>query len=120
MAKEKNLIIRQGETFLESVTVTNTDGSAFDLTNQTIVAQMRPNYREPVYQDLHPIAADDPTTGIFTLNLVNLETAALKAGRWVYNASVTDNGTGFTITVLFGIVTVYPSAINPVDVYDVS
>jgi hypothetical protein len=108
--REKNLFIKQGETFLETVNVTNFDGTPFDLTGYTAIAQMRPDYSALYFQDLHPIIAADPTTGVLTLNLVYLETAALKDGRWVYSV-VVQNASGNTIVCVSGIITVDASAV---------
>ena len=110
MANEKNLVINQNETFLEVVSIANSDNTTFDLTNYIVQAQMRRGYLNAYYQDMHPIIDADPTTGNLTLNLNYLETGALRYGRWVYDVFITNLGTTNTIRVVGGIVEVVASS----------
>jgi hypothetical protein len=110
MAIEKNLTIIQGATFFETVNVTNTDGSIFDLTGYTVTAQMRTGYNDFAYTNLNPIINADPTTGALTLNLDYLQTAALRIGRQVYDVIILNTSTSFATRILSGIVTIDGSA----------
>lgn len=110
MAREKNLIINQGETLLEEVDVSNTDGTIFDLTGYTVDAQMRTGYNNFAYTDLNPIIDSDPTTGKLTLNLTYLQSADLKIGRYVYDIMILNTSTSFATRILSGIITVQGTA----------
>ena len=110
MAREKNLIINQNETFLEEVDVTASDGTIFDLTGYTVSAKMRSGYNDFAYTDLNPIINPDPTTGTLTLNLTYLQTAALRIGRYVYDIIIIETSNDFATKILSGIVTVNGSA----------
>lgn len=110
MAREQNLAINQNETFLEEITVSDTDGSIFDLTGYVAKAQMRTGFNNFAYTDLNPIIDADPTTGVLTLNLTYLQTAALRVGRYVYDIIIRETTTDFTMRVLSGIITVNGAA----------
>lgn len=104
MATVNNLVIDQGTTFSFSFNLTNADGSAKDLTNYTIAAQIRKSYYTSTKVDFTTDTVD--AEGEITISLTSTQTSNLKAGRYVYDIEIDD--TTETIRVLEGIITVTP------------
>jgi hypothetical protein len=104
MATVNNLVIDQGTTFSFTFNLTNVDGSAKDLTNYTIAAQIRKSYYTSTKVDFYTDTVD--SEGEITISLTSTQTSNLKAGRYVYDIEIDD--TTETIRVLEGIITVTP------------
>jgi|TARA_B110000967_G_scaffold209852_1_gene268100 hypothetical protein len=104
MATTQNLTIEQGTTFQLTVAVSNADGTAKDLSTYTPASQMRRSYYSNTYTAF--TAEDDGDGGNITVSLTAAQTAALKAGRYVYDIEAA--ATAETIKVLKGIITVNP------------
>ena len=106
MAVISNIFIDSGADFTTTVTVTDSSGSAVDLTNYTHAAQIRKTYESSSATVSFTTATSDATAGQFTLVLTNAQTAAISQGRYVYDAVIT---TGSTKTrVVEGMVTINP------------
>jgi hypothetical protein len=68
MAARANLQIDRGATFSSDVFVTDTDGTAFDLTGYTAAAKMALGYASTLTRVTITAAINnDPTTGIITI-----------------------------------------------------
>ena len=104
---QQNLVINQGETFSQTIQVLDNLGNVFDLTNYSIRGQMRKSYTSSTFQDLHPTLSNTPTDGFFTISLSSTDSAALKAGRWVYDVEIISPGSVVT-RVSEGIISVTP------------
>lgn len=104
MATQTNIVIDQGTTFTLDITMTNSDGSAKNLTGYTVTAQMRKSYYSSTATDF-TVATDD-SDGEITLSLTATQTGNLKAGRYVYDCEATNASE--TLRVVEGIVTVTP------------
>lgn len=104
MATVENLVIDQGQTFSFSLTLSNADGSAKDLTSYTVASQMRKSYYTSTATDFTTAKVD--LTGEVTISLTAAQTSAIKAGRYVYDIEITSSSE--TLRVLEGIVTVTP------------
>jgi len=111
MAAIANLRIDQGATFSSDVTVSDTDGSAFNLTGYTASAKMAKGYASTRTRTTMTTAiADDPTTGVITLSLTADQTNALDApARYVYDVEITQTLDSTITRVIEGIITVSPS-----------
>ena len=106
MAVISNIFIDAGADFSTTVTVTDSSGSALDLTGYTHAAQIRKTYESASATVAFTSATTDATGGKFTLTLTNTQTAGIPHGRYVYDAVIT---TGSTKTrVVEGIVTINP------------
>ena len=106
MAVISNIFIDAGADFSTTVTVTDSSGSALNLTGYTHAAQIRKSYDSASATVAFTTATTDASGGKFTLTLTNIQTAAIPHGRYVYDAVIT---TGSTKTrVVEGIVTVNP------------
>ena len=111
MAATANLRIDQGASFSTDVTVTNTDGTAFDLTGYTASAKMALGYTSTRTRTTFTTAiANDATTGIITLSLTADQTNQLDApARYVYDVEILKTSDSTITRVIEGIITVNPS-----------
>lgn len=105
MASEYNLYIDQGVTFTTEITITNNDGSPVDLTYALLRSQVRKSYTSTVAYPF-TITKIDQTGGVVQLSMTAAQTAAMKAGRYVYDAEYEVDGK--VVRYLKGLVTVYP------------
>ena len=86
MAVMTNIVLDQGTTFNMTVNLTNDDLSAKDLTYYTVTSQMRKSYDATTATSFTTAKVD--ATGVVTLSLTATETAAVKAGRYVYDVEI--------------------------------
>ncbi len=105
MATVSNVVIDQGTTFSLELNLTNDDASAKDLTNYTVTSQMRKSFEATTATDFTTAKVND--TGKITISLTATETAAVEAGRYVYDIEIASSQE--TLRVLEGIVTVTPN-----------
>ena len=108
MATISNLFIDQDADFTTTVTVNDSNGSALDLTSYTALAMIRKTYQSTSATTFTSTFATDRTTGQITISLTDTQTAALEAGRYVYDLVITDSSSTKT-RVVEGIATVNPS-----------
>ena len=111
MAARANLRIDQGATFSTDVTVTNSDGTAFDLTGYTASAKLSQGYASTKTRTSFTTTINtDPTTGIIILTLSADQTSALEApARYVYDIEILKTADSTITRVIEGIITVSPS-----------
>ena len=107
MAVISNIFIDAGADFTTTVTVTDSTGSALNLTGYTHAAQIRKSYDSTSATVAFTTTTTDASNGKFTLSLTNTQTAAIPHGRYVYDAVITASG-GTKTRVVEGIVTVNP------------
>ena len=110
MAARANLILDRGTTFSSDVTVTDTDGTAFDLTGYTAATKMALGYASTRTRvTLTTTINGDPTTGIITISLTADQTKTLEApARYVYDIEITKTSDSTVTRVIEGIITVSP------------
>lgn len=108
MATISNLFIDQDADFTTTVTINDSNGSALDLTSYTALAMIRKTYQSTSATTFTSTFASDRTTGQITISLTDTQTAALEAGRYVYDLVITDSS-GTKTRVVEGIATVNPS-----------
>jgi len=110
MAARANLQIDRGATFSSDVTVSDTDGTAFDLTGYTAAAKMAKGYASTQTRVIITAAVNnDPTTGVITLSLTADQTKALDApARYVYDVEITKTSDSTVTRVIEGLITVSP------------
>ena len=104
MATKANLVVDQGTTFTTTITVTDDEGDALDLTGYTGSAQIRKHYTSSNSVPF-TVTVNEPT-GEVTLALTANATSNLVAGRYVYDCELNSSGT--ISRILEGIVTVTP------------
>jgi len=105
-AARYNLIIDQGSDFALEFIVKES-GSAKDLTGYAARAQIRPTAASSTLTETFNCTIATPANGTIRANLTNVETAAITAGRYVYDLEMyTTGGTEIVTRLLQGDVTV--------------
>ena len=108
MATISNIFINQGANFSTTVTISDSNGDALDLTSYTALAMLRKTYDSTTATTFTSTFDSDRTAGKITISLSDTQTAALEAGRYVYDLLITDVSDTKT-RVVEGIATVNPS-----------
>jgi hypothetical protein len=106
MATKSNIVIEQGTDFNLQVSVTQSNGAAFDLTNFTAASKIKKHWSSSTSHTL-TATVTDTTGGEVTISSNNTSSEAIKPGRYNYDIEVTSN-TGTVTRVVQGIATVTP------------
>lgn len=113
MAQYEEITIDQGADATIELHLVNTDGSKKNLTNHTVTAKMKKNYTSDSSDTTDFVSTiSNSLDGIATISLTNIQTDALKAGRYVYDVELSfQDSDGDTIIerVLEGKITITPS-----------
>ena len=107
MASISNIFIDQGADFTTTVTVTDSNGDAVSLVGYSTAAQIRKSYSSSTSTDF-TTSISNASGGEITITLSDTQTAALEAGRYLYDVLITASG-GDKTRVVEGQVTVNPS-----------
>ena len=107
MASISNIFIDQGATFTTTVTVTDANGDAVNLSGYSVAAQIRKTFLSSTATSF-TATISNASSGEITISLSPTQTAALEAGRFVYDVLITASG-GTKTRVVEGQVTVNPS-----------
>ncbi len=107
MASISNIFIDQGATFTTTVTVTDANGDAVSLSGYSVAAQIRKTFLSST-ATAFTATISNASSGEITISLTPTQTAALEAGRFVYDVLITASG-GTKTRVVEGQVTVNPS-----------
>ena len=108
MATISNIFINQGANFSTTVTISDSNDSALDLTSYTALAMIRKTYDSTNATTFTSTFDSDRTTGKIAISLSDTQTAALESGRYVYDLLITAVD-GTKTRVVEGIATVNPS-----------
>ena len=107
MASISNIFIDQGATFTTTVTVTDSNGDAVNLSGYSVAAQIRKTFLSSS-ATAFTASISNASSGKITISLTDTQTTALEAGRFVYDVLITASG-GTKTRVVEGQVTVNPS-----------
>ena len=107
MASISNIFIDQGATFTTTVTVTDSNGDAVNLSGYSVAAQIRKTFLSSTATAV-TATISNASSGEITISLTPTQTTALEAGRFVYDVLITASG-GTKTRVVEGQVTVNPS-----------
>ena len=107
MAIIANIFIDQGTDFSITVDVTDTDGTALEMTGYTAAGQIRKTYSSSTASGTFTTAIA-AASGQVTLSLTDTETSAIPAGRYVYDLTIT-SASSITTRVAEGQINVTPS-----------
>ena len=107
MASISNIFIDQGATFTTTVTVTDANGDAVNLSGYSVAAQIRKTFLSSTATSF-TATISNASSGEITISLSPTQTTALEAGRFVYDVLITASG-GTKTRVVEGQVTVNPS-----------
>ena len=108
MATIKNLVIDQGATFTTTIVLSDAAGNLLNLTGYTTYATLRKSYASIAAVNLNATRNPTFTTGEITLSMTATATAALRAGRYVYDVDIVSTSDNSVTRVVEGIVTVNP------------
>ena len=107
MASISNIFIDQGATFTTTVTVTDANGDAVNLSGYSVAAQIRKTFLSST-ATAFTATISNASSGEITISLTPTQTTALEAVRFVYYVLITASG-GTKTRVVEGQVTVNPS-----------
>ena len=107
MASISNIFIDQGATFTTTVTVTDSNGDAVNLSGYSVAAQIRKTFLSSS-ATAFTASISNASSAEITISLTDTQTTALEAGRFVYDVLITASG-GTKTRVVEGQVTVNPS-----------
>jgi len=106
MATVSNLFVDAGANYSNIITVAASNGQALDLTGYTVASQMRKSYQSSTAYNFSA-SVYQAATGKVRLQLTDTQSAAIPAGRWLYDVEIT-SPSGTKTRVVEGIVTVSP------------
>lgn len=107
MAAKANILIDQGTDFSTTLTVTDDDGAAVDLTGWTGAGQIRKHYTSSTATSF-TVTFDSPrSSGKITIALDRTTTSAMEAGRYVYDVEIT-SAANTTSRLVEGVATITP------------
>ena len=113
MAQFEEITIDQGADATIQLELVNQDGSAKNLVNHSVTAKLKKNYSDSSGEaTAFTTAVTNAASGTASMSLTNVQTDALKAGRYVYDVelSFVDSAGATSIErVLEGRITVTPS-----------
>jgi len=107
MATYANIVIDQGADFEATISLEDENQDPFDLSGYSVAGQVRRTYKSATAYDF-TVSVADAGEGQVTISMTAAETAAIKAGRYVYDVKATSSGGAVTRT-LEGSVEVTPS-----------
>ena len=107
MSSISNIFIDQGATFTTTVTVTDSNGDAVNLSGYSVAAQIRKTFLSSS-ATAFTASISNASAGEITISLTDSQTTSLEAGRYVYDVLITASG-GTKTRVVEGQVTVNPS-----------
>ena len=107
MASISNIFIDQGATFTTTVTETDSNGDAVNLSGYSVAAQIRKTFLSSS-ATAFTATISNASSGEITISLTDTQTTALEAGRFVYDVLINASG-GTKTRVVEGQVTVNPS-----------
>lgn len=107
MAVYSNITVDQGSDYSAVIDVTDTDGDNIDLTGYSAAGQVRKTYSSSTAVDFTCTVATPTSSGKVNISLSNVQTNAMKAGRYVYDIEITSSG-GTKTRVLEGQLEITP------------
>lgn len=105
MAIKANLIVDQGTDYSTTVNLTDDNDNIVDLTGYTAAGQIRKTYTSSNAVNFGIVL--ESSNGVVRMSLTDTQTAAMAAGRYVYDVFVT-NAANTTSRIVEGIVTITP------------
>lgn len=101
------LTLEQGSDFNAVLNLTDSSGTALNLTNYSIESQMRKSYYSSTATDF-VMTITSIATGEISMAMSAANTSNLTPGRYVYDVLVTDNS-NIKTRIIEGIINVKPS-----------
>ncbi len=108
MAAYVEITIEQGANLTSTVTVSDTQGDAINLSTYSASAQLRKSYYSSTANTLSAIITG-VANGQITLSMTAANTANLTPGRYVYDLKIVNSVDNSVTRVIEGTATVLPS-----------
>ena len=112
MAEYEKFTIDMGSDVAIQLELVDTSGNPKNLTDYSAAAKMKRNYNSDSADTTDFAVAIEPTNGIVTLSLTNVQTDALRVGNYVYDAEISyvdSNEATIVERILEGKIRVSPS-----------
>lgn len=95
-----NITIEQGADFASTFTITNSDGSVYNLLNTSATAKLK---KFPESETSYSFSTSiTVSTGKITLSMANTVTSTIPSGRYYYDILLTNNVSGLKTRVIQG------------------
>lgn len=95
-----NITIEQGADFASTFTITNSDGSAYNLLNTSATAKLK---KFPGSETSYSFSTSlTVSTGKISLTMANTVTSTIPSGRYYYDILLTNDTTGLKTRVIEG------------------
>lgn len=95
-----NISIEQGADFASTFTITNSDGSVYNLLNTSATAKLK---KFPESETSYSFSTSiTVSTGKITLSMANTVTSTIPSGRYYYDILLTNNVSGLKTRVIQG------------------
>ena len=95
-----NITIEQGADFASTFTITNSDGSVYNLLNTSATAKLK---KFPESETSYSFSTSiTVSTGKITLTMANTVTSTIPSGRYYYDILLTNNVSGLKTRVIQG------------------
>lgn len=111
MATYSDIFIDQGSTYSSTIDVLDTNGLPFNLTGYSARGQIRKSYSS-ANAIVFATNINLPLTGKVNISLTSSQTRGMKAGRYVYDVEIYNNG-GHVIRISEGQVEISPASTRP-------
>lgn len=95
-----NITIEQGADFASTFTITNSDGTVFNLLNNTAIAKLKKFPESTTSYSFN--TSITVSTGKINLTMTDTLTSTIPAGRYYYDILITNNVTGLKTRVIEG------------------
>ena len=115
MASTTNLYIDQGSDYDTVITVRASTGLPLDLSNYTVISQLRKSFESSTAYDFTAAVTGSPSEGRIRLTMAAAYSATIPAGRWMYDVLITNTETNAARRVVEGIVTISPRVSIPTE-----
>ncbi len=112
MAEYEKFTFDKGSDIAVQLELVDPSGNIKDLTNYSAAAKMKRNYNSDSADTTDFAVAIQPTDGIVTLSLNNIQSDALRVGNYVYDVEISyvdSNGSTIIERILEGKIRVSPS-----------
>ena len=108
MAAYSEITIEQGANLTSTITVTDTQGDAVNLTTYSASSQLRKSYYSSSANTISAIITGN-SNGQITMSMTAANTAALTPGRYVFDLVITNSVDNSVTRVIEGTAIVLPS-----------
>ncbi len=103
-----NLYIDQGSDYSTTITIKDSNGSIIDLTDHTVISQIRKTYSSGTSTVFNTTVDVPSTSGKLTLSLTNVQTLNIIAGIYVYDVVILNTTSGIKSRVSEGSIVISP------------